>query len=498
MKYPRTSILLFLFSFLAFAGITGYAQAQNDGIAYKFKGDLLVAQIHPYKAGADLDSLLGVLGSSIEELEELYNADQSQPKAAMLNWERLYRANEMPANDAGWRVEKLSKKGLVFSKPIKDLKGTTPLKDCIVEVEGDGAGIASTSYLSTQGYNQLKRPSVVPDGDQVHYLLPGYPKAKQVYLAGSFNDWSNTATPMRHTAKGWEATIDLKPGKYLYKFVVDGSWELDRENKLVENDGSGNLNNVYFHPNYLFQLAGYPKAKKVYVAGSFNDWDRKELVMTRKGDHWEFPILLEQGTHTYKFIVDGKWMPDPNNPHALPDGYDNVNSVLSLGTTTRFELPGFKSAKQVCLAGDFNDWRHDELCMEKKEDVWAFDYVLKPGNFTYRYYVDGKWMPDPTNPHSIGRDKKKQSILTVEPNHSFELEGFKQAKEVFLTGNFNEWAEDGYAMTKSGDKWIMQMHLPPGKVHYKFIVDGAWVYDPQNPLWETNELGTKNSILWVK
>jgi 1,4-alpha-glucan branching enzyme len=49
--------------------------------------------------------------------------------------------------------------------------------------------------------------------------------AKSVFLAGSFNDWSTSATPMaRNGHNQWKASLPLARGRYEYKFVVDGEW----------------------------------------------------------------------------------------------------------------------------------------------------------------------------------------------------------------------------------------------------------------------------------
>lgn len=49
--------------------------------------------------------------------------------------------------------------------------------------------------------------------------------AEAVFLAGSFNDWDPTATPMARGDGGdWTASLKLAPGRYEYKFVVDGEW----------------------------------------------------------------------------------------------------------------------------------------------------------------------------------------------------------------------------------------------------------------------------------
>lgn len=49
--------------------------------------------------------------------------------------------------------------------------------------------------------------------------------ARSVSLAGTFNDWDPEATPMsRNPAGEWTVTLELAPGRYEYKFVVDGQW----------------------------------------------------------------------------------------------------------------------------------------------------------------------------------------------------------------------------------------------------------------------------------
>jgi 1,4-alpha-glucan branching enzyme len=51
------------------------------------------------------------------------------------------------------------------------------------------------------------------------------PHAGVVYLAGTFNDWDPTAAPLTRRADGtWAISLNLPPGRYEYKFVVDGEW----------------------------------------------------------------------------------------------------------------------------------------------------------------------------------------------------------------------------------------------------------------------------------
>jgi hypothetical protein len=79
---------------------------------------------------------------------------------------------------------------------------------------------------------------------KVNFVLLGL-GAKQVTLAGDFNGWSPTATPMSRDSSGhWETTVQLAPGRYQYKFIVDGEWMPDplaRENVWNQH---GTLNSV--------------------------------------------------------------------------------------------------------------------------------------------------------------------------------------------------------------------------------------------------------------
>ena len=50
--------------------------------------------------------------------------------------------------------------------------------------------------------------------------------------------------------------------------------------------------------------------------------------MTRINDKWVCPVFLFPGKHTYKFIVDGRWMIDPANGNWEENREGTGNSVL--------------------------------------------------------------------------------------------------------------------------------------------------------------------------
>lgn len=70
--------------------------------------------------------------------------------------------------------------------------------------------------------------------------------AKRVLIAGDFNNWTPMSTPLATNGAPdrWVAKLPLEPGRYRYRFVVDGKWVTDPNNNYVETNEYGELNNV--------------------------------------------------------------------------------------------------------------------------------------------------------------------------------------------------------------------------------------------------------------
>jgi chromosome partitioning protein len=68
--------------------------------------------------------------------------------------------------------------------------------------------------------------------------------ASKVLIAGDFNGW-NPVSPLQMSRPGeWRVKLPLSPGRYRYRFVVDGRWVTDPHNTYVETNQFGELNNV--------------------------------------------------------------------------------------------------------------------------------------------------------------------------------------------------------------------------------------------------------------
>ena len=76
------------------------------------------------------------------------------------------------------------------------------------------------------------------------FRLKGHADASVVVLTGSFNNWNQSQLRFGREGDDWVCRIDLDPGVYQYKFIVDGDWMLDPSNPDTAEDEAGNVNNV--------------------------------------------------------------------------------------------------------------------------------------------------------------------------------------------------------------------------------------------------------------
>ena len=85
-----------------------------------------------------------------------------------------------------------------------------------------------------------------------------------------------------------------------------------------------------------------PDANSVDLMGKFNGW--KAVPMTKGSDGaWTAKVSLSPGTHSYKFLVNGKeWVFDPDNPNRTKtDGIEN--SAVEIGGDASMSTPATTS-----------------------------------------------------------------------------------------------------------------------------------------------------------
>lgn len=474
MKLRFIHILLLLI-----ASLSGAAQKPY----YKCTDNQLILRVYRSWSKAETDSLLRANDIADLSTDTLF---QFQSVGRL--------ANE------GWSVYKVKKNYTDIALDLRKSDMMAFEQPFILEHQ-DSAQSLNAFTDQVFGFNKVKS-SIFKELNETHtrFMYQGNGREKSVYISGSFNQWSTTGWPLKQTPDGWMIDLELEPGRYEYKYIVDGKWIQDSENLLSLDDNYGAKNSVYFKPNYYFQWTESSPAKQVVVSGTFNNWE-KNMMMVKSGDMWRFPVFLPDGEYEYKFIVDGNWITDPKNPEQRPNTEQTFNSVLSIGTREMitFELNGFFDAKKVILAGTFNNWDEGGLWMKKTAKGWELTVPLRQGVYRYKFIVDGKWtlaQDQPKCPSDLEGEMDHWKV--VSPNYTFKLVGFDQAQKIIVAGSFNGWNETDFMMTRVDGVWQLPYVLPKGKTTYKFIVDGEWILDPNNRYYEQNEFGTNNSVLWMK
>ena len=75
------------------------------------------------------------------------------------------------------------------------------------------------------------------------------PEAREVNVAGNFNNWRPDATPLKNTGdKEWVVRLMLRSGQYEYRFVVDGRWSEDPGASQRVANPYGDFNSVLVVP----------------------------------------------------------------------------------------------------------------------------------------------------------------------------------------------------------------------------------------------------------
>ena len=71
--------------------------------------------------------------------------------------------------------------------------------------------------------------------------------------------------------------------------------------------------------------------KRVFVAGSFNNWQMTTRMKEKEqSGTYRCRLLLEPGEYQYKFVVNGEWRLDGQNGCFAPNGFGELNSVLKV------------------------------------------------------------------------------------------------------------------------------------------------------------------------
>jgi peroxiredoxin len=158
------------------------------------------------------------------------------------NWQNYYVLAEPKVFPAGSQIEMVAH----FDNSAENLANPDPTKTVMFGEqtwEEMMVGTMATSPLDQDLSLGLPRAEKI--SDQLYRVRFAYRPGKTVegvYLAGSFNEWKKDGLKMDGPdADGvYTASVELKPGKHEYKFVVDGQQWRDDPNNPVKSGVFGN------------------------------------------------------------------------------------------------------------------------------------------------------------------------------------------------------------------------------------------------------------------
>jgi 1,4-alpha-glucan branching enzyme len=81
-------------------------------------------------------------------------------------------------------------------------------------------------------------------------------------------------------------------------------------------------------------------ARRVYVAGTFNEWNPERTPMRSIViGQWIADLQLPPGTYEYQYVVDGNWLNDPHAVKSAPSPCGGRNSILVVEKASGGKLP---------------------------------------------------------------------------------------------------------------------------------------------------------------
>ena len=133
-----------------------------------------------------------------------------------------------------------------------------------------------------------------------------------------------------------------------------------------------------------------------------------------------FDTVIHTGTRLREAASRGKPIADYDNRCRAFHDYQNLTKEVliaepalekvdlsatqpsNIEETVVFTL-GAPAHSNVQIAGDFNNWRPEALSFSDMatEPMWQTKFSLKPGSYQYKYLLDGQWIADPDNEHTM-------------------------------------------------------------------------------------------------
>ncbi len=316
-----------------------------------------------------------------------------------------------------------------------------------------------------------------------NWLIYNYPSAKDIVVAGDWNDWAGSAVGKLDLSKDkmikkddgkWYYDLsNLKPGYHEYKFIINGKWESGANRKLFIFK-KPTFEKKTVHKKFIIYKNKY--AKKVSIAGDWNNWagsaigdfkPDKYLMQKDKNGNWIFSVEnLSPGQHSFKFIIDGNWEGGNNRVVYVNENHEiyNPSDYLSEALywtpdTIKLVFPELVSKKILSNLKFEPDIKIKEINLISLKDLSSYT----------GYYYDDKYL-------------------------YFKFDAFyynifvKRSDKVYVVGDFNNWVDgfnENWQLIDPDNNGIFYLKVPLSKFekdklyHFCFVINKTnWLNIP--------------------
>jgi len=246
--------------------------------------------------------------------------------------------------------------------------------------------------------------------------------ANGVHIAGGFQGWDPAATAMTDidADKVYEATIQMAPGTYEYKFINGNDWP-DAETVPAQCATNGNRT-ISVTGGTVAPIVKFGKCRPVltlsidmsnetvsadgiHVAGAFQGWDPSGTQLMDMGNGiYEVSLPVDGGTYEYKFVNGKAWGGDESVPGACNT---NGNRTVTVGSSD-FSAPlvCFKQCGHPCTVDP------DPADITFRVDM-ALETVDSTGVWLMGTITATQWQPGAVKMTDADNDKVYEATVNV-------------------------------------------------------------------------------------
>ncbi len=242
------------------------------------------------------------------------------------------------------------------------------------------------------------------------HLRYRHPGAEDVRIAGSWDRWTEKI-PLNRKGDLWQIDVrsmDLEPGRYVYKFIVDKEWE----------EGSDRL--LYINPDGVLE----PQPEMIHSARLIDSNEVSVIFLKPIGNLADLNLSLQpaQPIASTRLVSTGKdqYAPGYQLKGGLVTFYFD-EAVYGMNLDPRQD--------RVTIAGNFNGWNADggggRFVLRDPNDsgLWSLTTQVgglrPPGgeeDILFKFVVNGsQWLSPPANAFNATPDGKGNVNLRLDP-----------------------------------------------------------------------------------